>query len=218
MKKTIFVLLCILSFNAVFADQGAYTYSKSGNIFFYSEKMHQVLQLTHSDKNNHPTLSPNGRWLAFIKRGNHIMPGHCGDFADTGSNYGDEIWIADLKTMQIKRLVKNNFHCDHPTKMIVDPKDLSFSPDNRTLYFETSAWVTSGAIHAVNVDGKYLQFVTDGGEYRIVRHGVYTGDLIVNQHRYRFKGNTPLGSCNWDWLFTSQGKQIKLYSKHNEFS
>jgi hypothetical protein len=32
----------------------------------------------------------------------------------------------------------------------------------------------------------------------------------VNQHRYRFKGDTPLGSYNWDWLFTPSEKQIKL--------
>ena len=41
------------------------------------------------------------------------------------------------------------------------------------------------------------------------------GDIIVNQHRYRFKDDTPLGSYNWDWIFTPTGRQIKLYKKED---
>lgn len=211
MQKIAFIFTCLLFFVSAFADQGIYTYSKSGNIFFYSKNADHVLQLTHSGKNKHPALSSDGKWLAFVKRSSHVMPGHCGDFADTGSQYADEIWIYDLQKMKLKRLVKNNFDCDEPTKMIVDPKSLVFSLDSKTLYFETSAWVTSGAVHAVNVNGKNLRFVIDGGEYRIVQNGPYKGDLIVNQHRYHDKG----GSYNWDWLFTPDGKQIKLYKKED---
>ena len=32
----------------------------------------------------------------------------------------------------------------------VHPNDLQFSPDGKTLYFATSAWATSGAIHAID--------------------------------------------------------------------
>lgn len=209
MQKISFVLLCALFFANAFADEGIYTYSKLGNIFVYSKNADHILQLTYSGKNKHPVLSPDGRWVAFVKRSNHVMPGHCGDFADTGSSYADEIWIDDLQTMKFKRLVKNNFDCDEPTKMIIDPKSLAFAPNSKTLYFETSAWVTSGAIHAVNMNGKNLRFVADGGEYHIVQHGHYRGDLIINQHHYHDKG----GSYNWDWLFTPEGKQIKPYKK-----
>lgn len=47
-------------------------------------------------------------------------------------------------------------------------------------------------------------------------HGKYKGDIVANQHRYRFRGDTPLGGYDWDWLFTPAGKQIKLYKKRNE--
>jgi hypothetical protein len=115
--------------------------------------------------------------------------------------------------MTKKLLVAPHFGCKDVSKVIIDPHNLQFSPDSKTLYFETSAWVTSGAIHAVNVNGNHLRFVTDGSELRVVKSGSYKGDIIVNQHRYRFKGDTPLGSYNWDWLFTPTGKQIKLYKK-----
>src|SRR5438045_3076772 len=45
-------------------------------------------------------------------------------------------------------------------KVIIDPHNLQFSPNSKTLYFETSAWVTSGAIHAVDVNGNHLRYVT----------------------------------------------------------
>ena len=54
---------------------------------------------------------------------------------------------------------------------------------------------------------------TDGSELRVVQSGQYKGDIIINQHRYRFKNNTPLGSYDRDWLFTPTGKQIKVYEK-----
>lgn len=66
---------------------------------------------------------------------------------------------------------------------LFDPHNLQFSPNSKTLYFETSAWVTSGAIHAVNVDSNHLRFVTDGSELRVVQSGSYKGNLIVNQRK-----------------------------------
>ncbi len=169
-----------------------------------------VLQRISSDINSNPVLSPNGRWLAFIKKSNYILQSDCLYFSSRGSR-GNEIWMYDLKKMQERLLVANHLSCNDMSQVILDPSHLLFSPDNKTIYFETSAWVTSGAIHAVDVDGKNLRFVTDGNEYRVVMHGLYKGDLIVNQHRY--SDSPGEGSYDWDWLFTPRGKQIKLYQK-----
>ena len=183
-------------------------FSKSGNIY-YRDNSGNTIQITRTGKDSSPVLSPNKKMIAFVRTGNQVIPDDC----DIDEKYGNEIWIYDFFTNKEKRLVKNNFECDQPTKQIVDPDYLLFSLDSRTLYFETSAWTTSGAVHAVDINGKHLRFVTDGGGLRIVQSGPYKGDLIVNQHRYRFKGDTPLGSYNWDWLFTPAGKQVKLYKK-----
>ncbi len=214
MQKITCFFVCFLFFAAVYADQGIYTYATSGNIFFYSKNADKVLKLTHDNKNSHPILSPDGRWLVFITKSHDIMPKSCADSTDLSGKYADELWIYDLKTMKNKLFVKD--HCsEEPTKMIVDPQNLSFSPDGKTLYFETSAWTTSGAIHAINVNGTHSRFVTDGNEYHVIMHGKYKGDIVANQHRYRFKGDTPLGSYDWDWLFTPAGKQIKMYKKED---
>jgi hypothetical protein len=70
-------------------------------------------------------------------------------------------------------------------------------------------------VHAIDVDGNHLRFVTDGSELRVVQDGPYKGDVIIRQHRYRFKGDTPLGSYDWDWLFTAKGRRIKVYKKED---
>ncbi|EKD70183.1 MAG: hypothetical protein ACD_46C00608G0001 [uncultured bacterium] len=172
----------------------------------------KISQLTKDAKLVDLTESPDSKWIAFVKKSNYTFPSDCFYPAAKGEQ-ADEIWIINTKEITKKILVAPHFSCGDVSKVIVDPHNLQFSPDSKTLYFETSAWVTSGAIHAVGIDGTHLRFVTHGSELRVVQSGPYKGDLIVNQHRYRFKGDTPLGSYNWDWLFTPTGKQIKLYRK-----
>jgi len=172
----------------------------------------KISQLTKDVKLTDLIESPDGKWIVFVKKSNYTIPSNCFYFSEKGEQ-ADEIWIVNTKEITKKLLVAPHFSCGDVSKVIIDPHNLQFSPNSKTLYFETSAWVTSGAIHAVDVDGNHLRFVTDGNELRVVQSGQYKGDLIVNQHRYRFKGDTPLGSYNWDWLFTPTGKQIKLYKK-----
>lgn len=169
-----------------------------------------IKQLTQDAKTTDQVLSPNGRWLVYIKKSNFIVRSNC-FYPISKGEHCDEIWIVDLKKINKQLLVANHFSCGDVTKVILDPHHLEFSPDSKTLYFETSAWVVSGAIHAVDINGKNLRFVTAGGDFHVVQNGPYKGNLIVNQHRYHDGG----GSYNWDWLFTPTGKQIKLYQKED---
>ena len=171
-------------------------------------KNKKIDQLTNGAKLTDLVESPDNQWIAFVKTSKKIIPQSCASSLTT-TNYADEIWMINVTTMQKKLLVAENPDCNHPEKTMIDPNDLQFSPDSKTLYFATSAWATSGAIHAIDVNGKNLRFITAGNEYHVVTDGKYRGDLIVNQHRYHDQG----GSYDWDWLFTPQGKQIKLYRK-----
>lgn len=214
MMKIIILITTFLFASNAFSDQGVYAYDENGHIYYFSKTKNKVVQLAFSGIAHHTSLSPDGRWIAFTKRSKNIIPDACA-FSTTKTDYANQLWIYDLKSMKKRLLVADHFACDHPTKMIIDPSDIQFSPDSKTLYFETSAWATSGAIHAIDVNGKNLRFVTDCNGYRVVMHGQYKGDLVATQHRYRFKGDTPLGSYDWDWLFTPAGKQIKLYKKED---
>lgn len=212
--RIIIFLLWILPI-CIFASDARDYFVKSGKLYVYWHNNGQNHTKLIYFKNAHDfALSPNGHWLAFVKKNNHKTVKKCTDYASINA-YGDEIWIINLIQMKKRLLVRNQYSCDDMSKVIINPNHLKFSPDSKTLYFETSAWDTSDAIHMVDVDGSHLKFVTDGNEYRVVQNGKYKGDLIVNQHRYRFDGDTPLGSYDWDWLYTPGGKQIKLYKKIN---
>lgn len=216
MKKIIFIFLYSLSIGSFANIVGDHVYQINGDIYLYSRFGDFNTRLTKSSHDSNPVLSPDSRWIAFLRKSRFPIPKTCHAYYDPNDRYGTEIWIYDLKKMKERLLVANDFSCgDHLKKTIIDPADLKFSPDSKTLYFEISAWDTSGAIHSVKIDGSQLRFVTDGNTYRIVNNGKYKGDLIVSQHRYRFKGDTPLGSYDWDWLYSPNGKQIKLYRQVN---
>lgn len=160
----------------------------------------------------HEVRSPDGKWIAIVKKSDFTVPSNC-FFASAKGSHAYEIWLINTGNMKKKLLVSPQFDCREVTKVILDPNNLQFSTDSKTLYFETSAWVTSGAIHAVDTNGKNLRFISDGSEFQIMQNGSYKGDLIVNKHRYRFIGDTPQGSYNEDWLLTPTGKEIKIYKR-----
>lgn len=172
MRKIIFFFIpCIFTFSG-FANIQQHVYQKAGNIYLRSGSNSAPLQLTHLSQDSKPVLSPDSHWVAFLRKARFKIQKKCTSYYDPNNRVGFEIWIYNLSSKKEKLLVANNFACDDPIKVIIDPSDLQFSPDSKTLYFETS-------------------------------------DLIINQHRYHDGGR----SYNWDWLFTPNGKQIKLYRK-----
>lgn len=61
--------------------------------------------------------------------------------------------------------------------------NLVFAPDGRTLYFTSSAWVTSGAAHAVDVATGAERFLVDGQVVAVLTAGPYAGNLLALHYR-----------------------------------
>ena len=76
------------------------------------------------------------------------------------------------------------------------------------MYFRSSAWAVSDAVHGVAVRTKRVWFVCDGNSVDVVRRGRHRGDLIVEKHKYRPNEG---GAYDAAWLVTPQGKEIKRY-------
>ncbi len=172
--------------------------------------------------------SPDGKWIAFVKSTKKVVPDKClttdsdSDSDDNGGvidpvtgqtmepdddkndDYASQIWIYDVKSKKERLLVKDNFACQNPEKQMLDPQQLHFSPDSKKLYFIATGWVTSGALHVVNVDGKNEHYLIPANEFSIIPKGQYKGDIIAWEHRYFEAG----GSYNWYWLYLPSGKQI----------
>lgn len=178
-------------------------FSKSGNIY-YAETSKNSVQITQSGQDISPVISHDKKFIAFIRESNQVVPKVCENFVDSDSNKPRQIWVYEVATKTERLLVANNFACDKPEQAIVDAEDLQFSLDSKKLYFLTPAWVTSAALHVINVDGSDEHYVIPANAYEIIAKGEYKNDLIVDSHRYFLGG----GSYDWYWLYTGEGKEL----------
>ncbi len=202
MRLLFLLLLFIIANNSIanvlLNKKEKLVFTKTGNIYYKQPSGH-IVQITYSGRDSSPILSMNKKMIAFIRTGNQIIPKKC----DSDIKYGNQIWIYDLSTKKERLLVANNFECDEPENKIIDPNDLHLSPDNKTLYFITSAWTTSGALHGVDIDHALQHYIMPANEFKIVSKGENKGYLIVNQHRYFIGG----GSYDWYWLMSPEGNE-----------
>ncbi len=115
----------------------------------------------------------------------------------------DRLWIADINGKQ-KMIDPDTSDKAKEIKRIVD-HSVQFSPDGKKIYFITNRWVTSGAVHRVDINGSNHRFLIAGNSLQILPKGRYKGHLIVDQHRYFIAAG---GSYDWYWLFDPNGKEI----------
>jgi hypothetical protein len=87
-----------------------------------------------------------------------------------------------------------------------------FALDGGSIYFISSAWATSGAIHLINIQTKKTRFVTPGNSVQLVPSGKYVGHLIVQKHKY-FAGT---GSYDFYWLVSPKGQEVLLIGEQQE--
>jgi WD40-like Beta Propeller Repeat len=148
------------------------------------------VRLTSSGRDRDPALSPDGRRVAFVRG---------------GVTRGDAtaLWIVDVQGGAARRLLAER-PSDEPRTNLTQFHAPAFSPDGRTIYFLTNAWVTSSAVHAVEVATGRVRYVCPGNSLEVVPRGEYTGHLVVNQHRYFLGG----GSYDWYWLVTPAGRDV----------
>jgi hypothetical protein len=124
-------------------------------------------------------LSPGGRTIAFVRSTGGTVQGPYPDLPRT------ELRTVDARTGR--------------ERLLVCPRQ-----SGGTVYFVSSAWVTSGAVHAATVATGRERYVCPGSLVEVVPWGPYRGDLVVEQHRYLLGG----GSYDWAWLLTPGGKEV----------
>lgn len=149
-------------------------------------------------------ISPDHHWMALVEPLKNQKISESCDLLLADDNAVDQIWLYDLKRPNKLLLVPPNFDCDAPKKVIVSIDRIQFSLDSKKLYFETSAWAVSGALHSVNLDGSHLNYIAPSNHFSLISKGLYAGDLVIDQHRYYI----PLGSFDEYWAFTPEGKEL----------
>lgn len=131
--------------------------------------------LSDGSGNTQPVLSPDGKQVAYIKVEVEGTP-----------SYGDarsSLWIADIASGKSRKLLASK-PAEGMTKTLAAVSKPEFSLNGGFVYVESDAWVTSPAIHQVNVKTGGHKYVTDGWLLFVIRSGQYRGYLMVQKHKY----------------------------------
>ncbi|MBV9772638.1 MAG: PD40 domain-containing protein [Gemmatimonadetes bacterium] len=171
---------------------------EKGDLFYRASEHSPPRRLTSSGLDSQPRLSPDGRMVAFV----HATPGDSVDTA-LGREEATSLWVVGTDGSGARVLARGR-GAESPERTLALFQAPWFSPDGRRVYFLSSAWATSGAVHAVELASGRERFVAAGNSLEVVPSGRYAGDLLVEQHRYFLAG----GSYDWVWLLTPEGKDV----------
>jgi hypothetical protein len=190
-------VICALTL-AVAAHANAQKLSvRNGNIYF-SSGAGEPKALTSSGRDAEPVLSPDGKWIAFVRTvpGKKISTG-------VGDADATELWQirADGKNPTVLVRPKGS---DKMETILAGFSKPQFSTNGRLVYFLSEAWTTSGALHVVDTTNGKEHFVCPALDFELVGSGEYRDCLLVGQHRYFIGG----GTYDWFWLIRPDGKEI----------
>ncbi len=147
---------------------------QNGGITYYDEQGSEF-PLTEGGKFIQAELSPDGKMAAFIQVEVEGEPGY--DTARTS------LWIADIATRKSRKLLAST-PAEGMTETLAAMWKPQFSLDGGFVYVMAEAWVTSSAIHQVNVKTGTHRYVTDGELLFVLQTGKYCGYLVVQKHKY----------------------------------
>ena len=168
---------------------------ESGNIV-YTAPGAPPRRLTDYRIDSDPALSPDGRWIVFVRRAPQTRA-----YRPNSPTHG--LYRIGIDGSGLTHLLAGRPDSvpERSLGMLSSP---AFSPDGGTVYFMAAGWVTSGAVHALDLETRTSRFVAPGNELRVVPAGQYAGHLVVQQHRYFLGG----GAYDWYWLLTPEGKEV----------
>ena len=170
---------------------------KDGNIQF-TNKAGETTALTSSGRDSGPVLSPDGKWIVFVRKVD-------GKKIATGSDEVEpsELWQVRADGKEATLLLK--CRASQQTESVIAAfETLQFSTNGKLLYFVTPAWATSGAVHVVDTTNRKERYLFPGNNVKAVPSGEYKDCLLVQQHRYFIGG----GSYDWFWLLRPDGKEV----------
>ena len=178
---------------------------KAGNLFF-TDGAGKRTQLTADGRDSVPSLDPARHRVVFVR----ATPGQTVDVG-VGDVEATELWIVDVDGRHATMLLRGK--ANQKMEKVLGSMDVpQFSPDGQTIYFQSMAWVTSGAIHAYDLARKTDRFVCAGNELEVVPRGEYAGCLLATQHRYFLGG----GSYDWYYLLRPNGKEVGVVGEDPE--
>lgn len=153
--------------------------------------------ITHDGVDDQPALSPDGHTIAFV-RSLQV------DAGDEGVMDTAALWIGDCTTGAVRQLLAPKPDNDVAERNLRQVNNPVFSLDGSHVFIMATAWMTSDALHAVDVTTGAEAYIIDGNTDSVIRTGPYSGDLLVERHLY-YRGG---GSYNPTFVITPAGKTV----------
>jgi hypothetical protein len=162
--------------------------------------------LTSSRHDSEPVLSPDGKWIVFVRTipEKNISTG-AGDAPVT------ELWQIRVDGKDPTALVRSKESSKMETLLAGFSKP-QFSTNGKLVYFLSEAWATSAALHVVDTTNAKEHFVCPALEFEVVPSGQYRDCLLVQQHRYFIGG----GTYDWLWLLRPDGNEVGPVGENTE--
>ncbi len=171
-------------------------YSDAGNIFI--ERDGTKTQLTKSEQDVDPVLSPDGKYVVYTRQGRarSINGYDLGQFC-TNTPSPDQLRQVNIDGTEDKPLI--NGHKGDAEDQLCVFRNKQFSSDGRRLYFLSPAWTATGALHVYDTRTHKLRFLMPANDLLVLNFcpGEHKDDIVVEAHRYFVFG----GSYDWYWLY-----------------
>lgn len=208
LKFTALLLFSLLS-GHIASQNVTETFSTMGNVYVQYGKMY-FHQITKTGLDTLPALSKDRQFLIYLRyqKNNGIRLSQIIRYDLRTS--AEEVLVQasednpDVST-SISYANSDNYHFS----CLGDITNIKLSPDNERIYFETSAWTVSNAIHYYVISTGQIHFFHSGDLNKIYPNGmlnIQTTDLAYDK-----KGNSA--RYVQYWLYDSDGKKIKPLSK-----
>jgi hypothetical protein len=191
-----------LPYAAVAGPESPRVYSDAGNIFL--DRDGAKTQLTKSEQDVDPVLSPDSAFVVFTRQG-RARTGNDDDddqMCDAAPK-PDELRQINVDGTAEKLLLRGRK--GKPEEQVCRFTAKQFSSDGRRLYFLSPGWTTSGALHVFDMRKQDERFVMPANDVLVLSfcRNEYKDDLVVASHRYFVFG----GSYDWYWLYDASGQK-----------
>ena len=176
-------------------------FGDTGNIFV--ERDGAKTQLTRTEQDIDPVLSPNGKVVLFTRQGRGYTPAEDIDQTCETAPRPDELRQVNIDGTNDTLLLRGR--SGDPQQQLCGFRNKQFNSNGERLYFLSPGWATSGALHVYDMRTHDERFVLPANDLLVLNfcRDKYKDDLVVQSHRYFLFG----GSYDWYWLYDPTGKK-----------
>lgn len=208
LKFTTLLLFSLLS-GHIASQNVTETFSTMGNVYVQYGKTY-FHQITKTGLDTLPALSKDRHFLIYLRnqQSNGVNLSQIIRY-DLRTSTEEVLVQASEGNPDVSTYISYANSDNYPFSCLGEIMNMKLSPDNERIYFETTAWTVSDAIHYYDISTGQIYFFHSGDLNKIYPNGML--NITTTSLAFDKKGNS--GRYTQQWLYDSNGKKIKPLSK-----